>query len=64
MLAEGRTYLTSAWWLVAMPGLAILLATLSVNIIATWLRQKTLDERGRRSISESAEKPSTKGGAA
>ena len=64
MLAEGRTYLTSAWWLVAMPGLAILFATLSVNIIATWLRQKTLDERGRRSIAQSAEKPSARGGAA
>ncbi|WP_298889694.1 ABC transporter permease [uncultured Serinicoccus sp.] len=41
MLAEGREYLTSAWWLVAVPGLAILLTTLSVNIIATWLRSRS-----------------------
>ena len=38
MLSQGREYLTTAWWLVAMPGLAILLTTLSVNLIATWLR--------------------------
>jgi peptide/nickel transport system permease protein len=41
MLAEGREYLTSAPWLVAVPGLAILLTTLSVNIIATWFRART-----------------------
>jgi peptide/nickel transport system permease protein len=38
MLSQGREYLTTAWWLVAMPGIAILLTTLSVNLIATWLR--------------------------
>jgi peptide/nickel transport system permease protein len=38
MLAQGREYLTTAWWLVAMPGFAILITTLSVNLIATWLR--------------------------
>lgn len=41
MLAEGREYLTSAPWLVAVPGLAILVTTLSVNIIATWLRSRS-----------------------
>jgi peptide/nickel transport system permease protein len=63
MLAEGRTYLTSAWWLVTMPGFAILLTTLSVNIIATWMRQITLDGRGRRTIDEikPGEKSSGKG---
>jgi peptide/nickel transport system permease protein len=66
MLAEGRTYLTSAWWLVTMPGFAILLTTLSVNIIATWMRQITLDGRGRRTIDEikPEEKSSAKGVAA
>jgi peptide/nickel transport system permease protein len=53
MLSEGRTYLTSAWWLVAVPGFAILLTTLSVNIIATWMRQKTLDERGKKTLEKS-----------
>jgi peptide/nickel transport system permease protein len=41
MLAEGREYLTSAPWLVAVPGLAILFTTLSVNVIATWLRSRS-----------------------
>ncbi|STZ59167.1 ABC transporter permease [Mycolicibacterium tokaiense] len=41
MLAEGREYLTSAPWLVAVPGLAILFTALSVNIIATWLRSRS-----------------------
>jgi peptide/nickel transport system permease protein len=41
MLAEGREYLTSAPWLVAAPGFAILFTTLSVNIIATWLRSRS-----------------------
>ncbi len=41
MLAQGREYLVSAWWLVAMPGLAIFITTLSINLIATWLRTST-----------------------
>lgn len=38
MLAEGRDYLTSAWWLVTFPGVAILLTTLSLNLLAGWIR--------------------------
>lgn len=41
MLAEGREYLTIAPWLVAVPGVAILMTTLSVNIIATWFRSRS-----------------------
>jgi peptide/nickel transport system permease protein len=41
MLSQGREYITSAWWLVAFPGLAILLTTLSVNLLATWARAVT-----------------------
>jgi peptide/nickel transport system permease protein len=36
--AMGREYLRSAWWLVTFPGLIILLTTLSLNLLATWLR--------------------------
>jgi len=43
MLSQGREYMTSAWWLVTFPGLAILLTTLSVNLIATWLRARSSD---------------------
>ncbi|MCL4369843.1 MAG: ABC transporter permease [Chloroflexi bacterium] len=38
MLAQGRQYITTAWWLVTFPGLAILLTTLSFNLLATWVR--------------------------
>jgi peptide/nickel transport system permease protein len=41
MLSQGREYITTAWWLVVFPGLAILLTTLSVNLLATWLRAIT-----------------------
>ena len=40
-LAKGLAYITSACWLVTFPGLAILLSTLSVNLLATWIRSIT-----------------------
>jgi peptide/nickel transport system permease protein len=41
ILAQGRQYISSAWWLVMLPGLAILLSTLSANLLATWIRAIT-----------------------
>jgi peptide/nickel transport system permease protein len=41
MLAQGRSYVTSAWWLVTFPGLAILFTALSLNLVATWARAVT-----------------------
>jgi peptide/nickel transport system permease protein len=41
MLSQGRAYITDAWWLVMFPGLAIMLATLSANLLASWLRAIT-----------------------
>ena len=41
MLAQGREYITSAWWLVTFPGLAIMITTLSFNLMASWLRSIT-----------------------
>jgi peptide/nickel transport system permease protein len=41
MIARGREYLGSAWWLVTFPGLAIFLTTLSLNLTATWTRTVT-----------------------
>ena len=38
MLAQGRSYLGSAWWLVTFPGFAIALTTLSTNLLAGWAR--------------------------
>ena len=38
MVANGRGYLATAWWIAFWPGLAILLTTLSLNILASWAR--------------------------
>lgn len=38
MVSQGRTYLTTAWWLSFWPGLAIILTTLSLNLLSNWLR--------------------------
>jgi peptide/nickel transport system permease protein len=38
MLADGRTYLAVAWWLVTIPGLAISLTVIGVNLFGDWLR--------------------------
>jgi peptide/nickel transport system permease protein len=43
MLSNGQQYLTSAWWLVAFPGLAIMLTSLCINLVATSLRSRTAD---------------------
>ena len=38
MVSQGRPYLIKAWWLSFWPGLAIVLTTLSLNILSNWLR--------------------------
>ena len=38
MVSQGRPYLTSAWWLSFFPGLAIILTTLSLNLLSNWMR--------------------------
>jgi peptide/nickel transport system permease protein len=38
MLASGRQYITTAWWIVVIPGLAIFLTALSFNLFGVWLR--------------------------
>lgn len=48
MLAQGRKYVTNAWWLVTFPGLAILLTALSFNLLATWMRSVTDPSRRGR----------------
>ena len=41
MVADGRNYLGSAWWLAFWPGLAIMLVTMSLNLLSNWLRIAT-----------------------
>jgi len=38
MIAAGRTYMETAWWLVLFPGTAIVLTVLSFNLFGDWLR--------------------------
>ncbi|MGH7309343.1 MAG: ABC transporter permease [Candidatus Rokuibacteriota bacterium] len=42
MLADGRVYITTAWWLATFPGLAILVTVLGINLFGDGLRD-TLD---------------------
>jgi ABC-type dipeptide/oligopeptide/nickel transport system permease subunit len=44
MLADGRAYLTQAWWLATLPGIAIFVVVLAVNIIGDGIRD-ALDPR-------------------
>lgn len=41
MVAQGRQYLSTAWWLSVFPGVAIVLTTVAANILAAWLRIAT-----------------------
>ncbi|MHB1318981.1 MAG: ABC transporter permease [Anaerolineae bacterium] len=41
MLAQGRSYMSTAWWLTVFPGLSILFTVLSLNLLVTWLRAAT-----------------------
>jgi len=41
MVAQGRNYLNSAWWLAFFPGLAIMVTTLAMNLLSSWLRAVT-----------------------
>jgi peptide/nickel transport system permease protein len=48
MMAEGRTYVLVAWWLLVFPGLFLSLVVLAVNLLGDGLRE-TLDPRLSRS---------------
>ena len=50
MLGFGRDYLTSAWWIAVIPGVVIVLATLSMSILGDYVQQK-LESRCVRSRS-------------
>ena len=47
MVADGRDFLADAWWISTMPGLAILLTVISLNLFGDWLRD-ILDPRLRQ----------------
>lgn len=47
MIADGRSYITSASWLAIIPGVAMLLTVMSVNVLGDYLAEK-LNPRLRR----------------
>jgi peptide/nickel transport system permease protein len=47
MISEGRGRIADAWWVALIPGLAITLLVLSVNLFGDWLRDR-LDPRLRQ----------------
>lgn len=47
MVASGQAHLAGAWWIATMPGLAIALTVISLNLFGDWLRD-TLDPRLRQ----------------
>ena len=47
MVADGRDRLVDAWWVATMPGIAILITVMSLNLFGDWLRDR-LDPRLRQ----------------
>ena len=47
MVADGRDRLVDAWWVATMPGIAILITVMSLNLFGDWLRD-TLDPKLRQ----------------
>ncbi len=47
MVADGRDRLADAWWIATIPGLAVLITVMSLNLFGDWLRDK-LDPRLRQ----------------
>ena len=50
MLADGRAYITVAWWLATLPGLAIFLLVLAVNVLGDGLRDALYPRSQRRML--------------
>src|SRR5215510_8369577 len=57
MIADGRGFLATAWWISFLPGLAMLLTVLAVNLMGDWLRDhldpKLRQVGGRADVLES-----------
>ena len=44
MLGFGRDYLTTAWWIAVVPGVAIVISTLSMSVLGDWVQQKLVPQ--------------------
>ncbi|WP_404287077.1 ABC transporter permease [Glutamicibacter arilaitensis] len=61
MVAQGRQYLQTAWWLSILPGLAIVITAVAANMLAAWMRiatdpaqrwRLTLDKQTKKSLTK------------
>ena len=41
MIAQGREYIQTAWWLIIIPGLFLFVTALSINLLAGWAQDVT-----------------------
>ena len=49
MIAEGREYLISSWWISILPGMAIFVTVMALNFLGDWFRDY-LDPRLRQLV--------------
>lgn len=47
MVADGRSFISTAWWISIFPGIAILLTVLAFNLLGDWIRDR-LDPKLRQ----------------
>lgn len=50
MLADGQAYYATAWWMIAVPGTALLLTTLAFNLVGDGLRDALDPHTGRATL--------------
>jgi peptide/nickel transport system permease protein len=50
MVADGRDFLSTAWWIATLPGLAIFVTVVGINLAGDWLRD-ALDPRQSQPVS-------------
>jgi peptide/nickel transport system permease protein len=59
MVAQGRPYLTTAWWLAFWPGLLIVITALALNLLSGWMRI-ALDPNQRWRLETKPDKPTSR----
>ncbi len=47
MLTEARTFMVQAWWMIWLPGIALMVVSFTGNLMGDWLRD-AFDPRLRR----------------
>ena len=61
MVATGRDYLFTAWWVATWPGIAISVLVLAVNLFASWLRVAADPQQRDRRFAQSSASTQTTG---